>query len=573
MNSVSLVSPLQHGFLLSLIIFENVSGVCRLGSILPSSSIRVVTSFCHLFCPPNIPPNSRDSIHWVFRGDHGQLHRHSYLPLPPLEQANLPEEHEIIWVVLRKKKTVFFPNFIRLSMQDLLERTQAALSALDPADPIAQCPASVLALLPSQPEPLIALAHSKLHTFPFDAVPACWRRLYTDASVAKAVALIKQGIANGDGEEERILHGHAPSKRGSSENGGDLGYETRSGDEWWVDEAVKVLDMASIMAGAAGREDMVEQILDTLQAHRHGKQRPPRKRRKNAGSLDAFPVTSQMRGSRIPIIRHPVTSSLAPSMQAFDSHMKTGHPLLIKEALTHWPAMHERPWSRPSYLLEKTCGGRRLVPVEIGRSYTDAEWGQSIITFKEFLEKYMLREEATDASHLGYLAQHDLFAQIPSLRNDIAVPDYCYVDPPPMKGVMEGAGLADESKPMPPQLEEPLLNAWFGPAGTVSPLHTDPYHNILCQVVGRKYVRLYSPGETDKLYPRGVEGGGVDMSNTSEVDAEAPAEELDAGFPLFREAEYVETMLGEGECLYIPLGWWHYVRSLSVSFSVSFWWN
>ncbi|KAL8908678.1 MAG: hypothetical protein Q9207_000646 [Kuettlingeria erythrocarpa] len=439
-------------------------------------------------------------------------------------------------------------------MQDLLERTEAALSAPGPSDPIAQCPASVLALLPSQPDALIALAHSKLHTFAFDAVPACWRRLYTDASVAKAVALIKQG---------------------SFEDGGDLGYETRSGgDECWIDEAVKVLDMASIMAGAAGREDTVEQIIATLQAHLHEKQPPPpRKRRKSARSPDAFPVTSQMRGSQIPIIRHPVTSSITPSMHAFETHMKTGHPLLIKEALTHWPAMHERPWSRPSYLLEKTCGGRRLIPVEIGRSYTDAEWGQSIITFKEFLEKYMLPEEATDASNLGYLAQHDLFAQIPSLRNDIAVPDYCYVDPPPMKGAMEEADLANESKPTPPQLEEPLLNAWFGPAGTVSPLHTDPYHNILCQVVGKKYVRLYSPGETDKLYPRGVEGGGVDMSNTSEVDAEGPAEELDAGFPLFREAEYVETILGEGECLYIPLGWWHYVRSLSVSFSVSFWWH
>lgn len=454
-------------------------------------------------------------------------------------------------------------------MQTLLEEIDTALSTLDPSDPITECPASVLALLPSQPDPLVALAHSKLHTFPFDSVPVCWRRLYTDASIAKAVAVVKNGIARL--ARDRASRGDAEGKRRSC--GGDsLTHEAV--EDVWVDEVVKSLDMASIMAGAAGREEMVERLLATLQVHLDDSQPPPNKRRKLSRERNSFPVAKHTASSRIPLIQHPFQASIAPSMQAFEAHMKTTQPLLIEEALTHWPAMHERPWSSPSYLLEKTFGGRRLIPVEIGRSYTDADWGQSIISFREFMEKHMMAEEAADASNLGYLAQHDLFAQIPELRNDIAVPDYCYAEPPPMKAAKKDTGLADAGKDKEvKQLEEPLLNAWFGPAGTVSPLHTDPYHNILCQVVGKKYVRLYSPEQTDKLYPKGVEGGGVDMSNTSEVDAEAPAEELDAEFPLFREAEYVEAILGEGECLYIPVGWWHYVRSLSVSFSVSFWWN
>jgi lysine-specific demethylase 8 len=41
----------------------------------------------------------------------------------------------------------------------------------------------------------------------------------------------------------------------------------------------------------------------------------------------------------------------------------------------------------------------------------------------------------------------------------------------------------------------------------------------------------------------------------------------------FRRVEYLDCVLEEGEVLYIPVGWWHYVRGMSVSFSVSFWWN
>jgi lysine-specific demethylase 8 len=55
--------------------------------------------------------------------------------------------------------------------------------------------------------------------------------------------------------------------------------------------------------------------------------------------------------------------------------------------------------------------------------------------------------------------------------------------------------------------------------------------------------------------------------------SEEERKEANERFPLFQEAEFVDCILVEGECLYIPVGWWHYVRSLTVSFSVSFWFN
>lgn len=55
-----------------------------------------------------------------------------------------------------------------------------------------------------------------------------------------------------------------------------------------------------------------------------------------------------------------------------------------------------------------------------------------------------------------------------------------------------------------------------------------------------------------------------------QVDVENP--DLIA-FPEFSSAVYQECILKEGQMLYIPPYHWHYVRSLSLSFSVSFWWN
>ncbi|KAL8170857.1 hypothetical protein V2J09_022661 [Rumex salicifolius] len=133
---------------------------------------------------------------------------------------------------------------------------------------------------------------------------------------------------------------------------------------------------------------------------------------------------------------------------------------------------------------------------------------------------------------------------IKELRKDILIPDYCYA----------GGG---ELRP---------LNAWFGPAGTVTPLHHDPHHNILAQVVGKKYIRLYSASLSEEIYPHTE----TMLCNSSQVDLD----DIDGdAFPNFNDLEFIDCILDEGEMLYIPPKWWHYVRSLTPSFSVSFWWS
>uniref|UniRef100_I1QQ05 JmjC domain-containing protein n=1 Tax=Oryza glaberrima TaxID=4538 RepID=I1QQ05_ORYGL len=160
-------------------------------------------------------------------------------------------------------------------------------------------------------------------------------------------------------------------------------------------------------------------------------------------------------------------------------------PVIISGSIDHWPARTK--WKDIQYL--KKIAGDRTVPVEVGKNYVCSEWKQELITFSQFLERMW---SAGCPSNLTYLAQHPLFEQIKELHEDIMVPDYCYA----------GGG------------ELQSLNAWFGPHGTVTPLHHDPHHNILAQVLGRKYIRLYPASISEDLYPHTE----TMLSNTSQVD-------------------------------------------------------
>ena len=290
----------------------------------------------------------------------------------------------------------------------------------------------------------------------------------------------------------------------------------------------------------------------------------------------------------------------------------------------------------------------------------------------------------------GYLAQHDLLHQIPTLASAVATPDYCYLDPPPPEpgtplyshrmqqeacepasdvtgiptfnsaslsttaplekrgenkktpvseasnnckpttGLDRAVGDADETTRV--DTNDVHVNVWLGPAWTISPLHYDRYHNILCQVMGRKYIRLFSPHDSHRLYPKSSSelaphekahsnnweasappspvitktsdrfsatqnpterddfptysdapsmsqpsSATIDLSNTSKIDLSAielsPSEDWDEVYPGLSEVPYLECVLEAGQALYIPIGWWHYVRSCSVAASVSYWWG
>jgi hypothetical protein len=248
--------------------------------------------------------------------------------------------------------------------------------------------------------------------------------------------------------------------------------------------------MALIMAGGEARQKQIHKLLESSV---EGDQ--------NCG----YEVPAEF-AIQVPIVdlRNPIPRVKSPPMEWFQTHMNNAHtPLILTDTVSHWNSL--RSWPSPQYWLAQTLNGTRLIPIELGDSYVSEAWSQVIVPFSYFLHSHLL----TPPLPRGYLAQHNLFAQIPALRKDISIPDYCFCIPP-------------ENPPDKPlvlyvQTDDVMENIWLGPGGTRSPLHNDPYENIFTQVVGYKYFRLYPPGETPKLYPRGVEGG-IQMGNTSQVN-------------------------------------------------------
>lgn len=233
-----------------------------------------------------------------------------------------------------------------------------------------------------------------------------------------------------------------------------------------------------------------------------------------------------------------------PSIETYqNNYFNKRIPVILTECINHWPAL--KLWTQKDYLIR--MAGNRTVPIEIGQNYTTENWSQDLVKFRKFFERQLLCNDHPE--RIEYLAQHNLFEQIPELKNDIQMPEYCCV--------------SDTSVV---NSNQPDIKAWLGPKGTISPLHHDPKHNLLVQIFGHKRIILAASQDTENLYPH----NGDMLSNTSQIDAE----NIDFGkFPLTKNVRFYTITLYKGEILYIPPKWWHYVRSLDKSFSVSFWWD
>ena len=108
-----------------------------------------------------------------------------------------------------------------------------------------------------------------------------------------------------------------------------------------------------------------------------------------------------------------------------------------------------------------------------------------------------------------------------------------------------------------------VTNLWVG-AFTCSGLHYDWCDNLLVQVHGTKKVVLVSPEDSPNLYPF------ADNHTKSQVSCENP--DIKAQ-PLVKNVTFLDGFLEPGDVLFIPKGWWHYLRSSESSIMLTCWYG
>ncbi|GAA42209.2 lysine-specific demethylase 8 [Clonorchis sinensis] len=364
----------------------------------------------------------------------------------------------------------------------------------------------------------------KLHTGHWKDVPLCWRTVYAAIRLLRALYVIAQLKLSFPSDMQSMYLQRALE---------DLDYSLLMGHP--IFEGV-----AAELAAAVHRR------LSDL----HGVHSPPNE----DSPVIACPVAGSP--SDNPNLR-PLDRIFRPSIEKFLDLMRIGQPFILTGAMTHWPACQSGNPHAWTVNYWRRCFGYRIVPVEIGRKYTDESWGQELMSITRFIDQFVFpssdscdMKSETPSRPIGYLAQHQLFLQIPELGYDVHTPDYCMVS-------------GEESS----DVSDVDINVWFGPANTISPLHHDSDRaNLLTQVSGYKYVVLFTASETPLVYPHPEKM----LSNTSQVDVEHP--DL-AKFPQFALAQGFHGILSPGEMVFIPPRCWHYIRSLTTSFSVNFWWN
>ena len=237
-----------------------------------------------------------------------------------------------------------------------------------------------------------------------------------------------------------------------------------------------------------------------------------------------------------PLYGHVEKRSRVPIGEFLERYVFGSRPLVLTDVARDWPAL--KRWS-PQDLSERF--GHLDVDIQAERS-ADPNYEVNKTNHRRTvrLADFVAQVLAGGATNDYYLTANNEVLRRPEFAPILAdigtLPDFCD----------------------PTQLAQ-RASFWFGPAGTVTPLHHDTLMLCHTQIVGRKRWRFISPLQTPLLY------------NSFEVYSPIDIDQPDLNrYPLFSRATVLEVIVEPGETVFLPLGWWHQVTALEVSLSFSF---
>ncbi|MSR31189.1 MAG: cupin-like domain-containing protein [Gemmataceae bacterium] len=226
-----------------------------------------------------------------------------------------------------------------------------------------------------------------------------------------------------------------------------------------------------------------------------------------------------------------------PSRQQFlDQFYSQNRPVVIEGVMNDWPAMTR--WT-PDYF--KSRFGDRVVEVQANRA-SDANYEANSVKHKKEMPfgEYVDIVEAIGSSNDYYITANNDGKNKENLKelweDIILFPDYLSENDPKGRGFF-----------------------WYGPQGTVTPLHHDLTNNFMAQVRGKKLVRLIPPYDLANMYNYRHCFSRVDLDR---VDYDK--------YPQFKNVTVLDVELHPGQALFLPVGWWHYVRGLEISITMTF---
>jgi hypothetical protein len=213
-------------------------------------------------------------------------------------------------------------------------------------------------------------------------------------------------------------------------------------------------------------------------------------------------------------------------------HYEANRPAKLTGLIDHWPALAR--WSLDHFA---SVAGDAVVEAQVERERDpDYELAKDEhrrrVRFGELIDWLRKDEPSNDIYLTAYNSGTNAAALAP-LWDDMA--PIALLDPHPRDGFF-----------------------WLGPKGTLTPWHHDLTNNLLVQVIGRKRVRLAPPWAFARMKNSRhcFSDWGNEPLPTGEGDADTPP--------------VLETIIGPGEAIFLPVGWWHQVEALDLSASVSF---